>query len=682
MKDKEHNNELHTKFINEYQEGLQEARLSKNNLLAAINADKKRGADSPSSPLSYAEENLYNNISKFRFELTESLAGLEDKFKEQFNRYHEIRGIINEEKKSIETLFGIELPANDIEAIKAIRTEKKQALHEELNTIRQRFEDEISNRKAEWKREIDGHIKKRREEEEATEKYIYDLGIRTEKERKQQEESLKALSNQIDLQEAKLKELNNSVNDKQEEIRAQYEKEVQMITQELEEKKKALNEAFELYKAEKNKEEELVDLEIERKREEVNVDFQNYVIQIKQEKEQFAQELEDKKKSLSEELALYKAEKSKEEEALDLEIERKREEVNVDFQNYVIQIKQEKEQLKNDVAEYKESLTTEKDTVSFELTQFIQEIEDKKKEYLADLETYKLSLEEEKREEESRFEDAKQELDRIIATKKAEYDQKILQETNEQYKNLEKVKEEFQKNKVQLGEEFDQYERTIEHKRHVLGATLEQEIIDLKNQKETQEKEYAVFIQDLERKKKINLDAFETSKEALERELRENRAREERELKNLRAHLLNREKQIVAREKELQVKESDVTHLMKKAAKLDEEINNAVKQHEEGLLEKLKAETELEVNKVKALYTQKIKEVRQETLALETQCLENEKTIKSLKLKIKDSDNKIQQLIGQAVSTIDVAESPKPTPQPTRNSLLTGMPKIVRSIKQ
>jgi hypothetical protein len=135
-------------------------------------------------------ENIVSSIGKIKIEIVNELDGLSNSLSSEFKKLEEIKSAIEIESQYIEDLYEIKVNAESLSALMLSQKEKKANFELEIGSKKSEFEEEMLQKKLQWKleqenyenskKERDALLKKERQREE--EDYNYNLQLKRKKE--------------------------------------------------------------------------------------------------------------------------------------------------------------------------------------------------------------------------------------------------------------------------------------------------------------------------------------------------------------------------------------------------------------------------------------------------------------------------------------------------------------------
>ena len=174
-----------------------------------------------------SNETIIKGIAGLKVEITSALDKLGEKFVEEYKKFDELQQAIQTEKKNLEDLYQLSASTDSLSVMLLAQKEKKEQFEQEMATRKteldekmksekERFDLEINEKKALWKKEQDAFLEKIKEENEST----------TKKRKREEEEYQYALQltrkKEVDLYEEKKQKLEKELADK----KMAFEKEV------------------------------------------------------------------------------------------------------------------------------------------------------------------------------------------------------------------------------------------------------------------------------------------------------------------------------------------------------------------------------------------------------------------------------------------------------------------------
>jgi hypothetical protein len=122
-------------------------------------------------------EGVVNRLAALKLDIGKSLEDVEDKLTTEYKRFAELRQAVEIEKKNLQEIHEITLCADSLVTLLRAQKEKKIEFEQEIEEEKHGFEEEMEQRRLEWKKEQD-----------SMDLAIKERKIRTEKDRKQEED--------------------------------------------------------------------------------------------------------------------------------------------------------------------------------------------------------------------------------------------------------------------------------------------------------------------------------------------------------------------------------------------------------------------------------------------------------------------------------------------------------------
>ncbi len=165
---------------------------------------------------SLSNETIIKGLAGLKVEITSSLDKLGEKFVEEYRKFEELQQAIQTEKKNLEELYQLSASTDSLSVMLLAQKEKKEQFEQEMATRKaeleekiriekERFDAEISEKKIQWKKELDTLLEKQKEDNEITAKtrkreeedYNYTLQINRKKESDLYEEKKQKLEKEL-----------------------------------------------------------------------------------------------------------------------------------------------------------------------------------------------------------------------------------------------------------------------------------------------------------------------------------------------------------------------------------------------------------------------------------------------------------------------------------------------------
>ncbi len=191
-------------------------------------------------------EKIVNGISRAKIDIMNSLDEVSEKLTSEFKKLEELQKAIGLESNYLNEIYDIKANADTLSALLIAQKEKKASFDSEIESKRTSLEEEMQQKRLQWKleqenyenqkKERDAQLKKERQREE--EEYNYNLNLQRKKETDTYNELKNKLGKElIDKRTAVEKELNereNAVAAKEKEF-AELKQKVEQFPKELEE---------------------------------------------------------------------------------------------------------------------------------------------------------------------------------------------------------------------------------------------------------------------------------------------------------------------------------------------------------------------------------------------------------------------------------------------------------------
>ena len=157
-----------------------------------------------------SESDPIKRIHDLRAVLGNELLGLADRFEHEMQTFKNVQFAVEQKKKELETLYGIEAQVEDLSGLIALHAEKKKAFNEQEQLQKQTFDEEMKTRRLQWEKEqkeaearveearTERKVKWKREQEE----YDYALNREREQRRNELDDELKTLTREIETKQA------------------------------------------------------------------------------------------------------------------------------------------------------------------------------------------------------------------------------------------------------------------------------------------------------------------------------------------------------------------------------------------------------------------------------------------------------------------------------------------------
>jgi hypothetical protein len=163
-----------------------------------------------------SNETIIKGLAGLKVEITSSLDKLGEKFVEEYKKFEELQQAIQTEKKNLEDLYQLSASTDSLSVMLLAQKEKKDQFEQEMaasktelmdkmKTEKERFDLEMNEKKALWKKEQEAFLEKIKEENEKTsktrkreeEEYQYALQLTRKKEVDTYEEKKQKLEKEL-----------------------------------------------------------------------------------------------------------------------------------------------------------------------------------------------------------------------------------------------------------------------------------------------------------------------------------------------------------------------------------------------------------------------------------------------------------------------------------------------------
>ncbi len=186
---------------------------------------------------SYTVETIIKGMADLSLNVGKGLTELAAQLSAEANKLNEIREAIAVQSRTLEELHDIRVAADSLAILVQDQEERKAAFEKEMSEAQERFEEDLANKKLEWRKEQDTYIttqkeneaKLKKDREREKEDYEYNLTLARKKdkdnyeaqkaalqkkmaeERETQEKELNAREAAVTAQEAELSDLRTKV---------------------------------------------------------------------------------------------------------------------------------------------------------------------------------------------------------------------------------------------------------------------------------------------------------------------------------------------------------------------------------------------------------------------------------------------------------------------------------------